>query len=625
MSIETSVTDPDDLNPSWPDDGDPKSQGARQMRQMKTAIIEAYSRTKKTTFVTDAPFDAPADGSSDDSTAFAAALAASTTVYLEPGKTYVVGDVAIPENTQLYLNNAIVKKKAGANHIFTMSAYKASLVNGELQGLGTWVSTTISAASVGATSVVVVSATGLEAGMRCFFQSDWEDGEIESFDIGSIVGTTVNLLGTLRGNVTAGAKFAADHALLKVSGSGNYAGTVKDLFVRNMLVGIQSGENAAAGSASFTSFDNILFEDYVGAALAISANSAAEDFTTIRGNGGKTQVANYIGNGATVRFAIPYSIAKKVYRWGGEPSVRLLVNGSQLTTAQYTVDLATMEVVANVAPASLAAVQVQNYEYSAFGVIGQNSVPLLSASSVERMTGVLMLSANVGIFLDNCQLGFLNQVQADTCGYCTTLIYGQGDIHLRTTDHLFSPHGLIIHSDVTNVSVTGINTGYIPDADEFVPTVGKTEIIVRAGAQNILIDYTSWASKTDYSCDIHPLTRAFAAPVYLTPDGLAIGGDPSGKAILYCNDDRYYQVDDDGDLFLGGGTGGVRKFHSVALNDVMQIGAPNAGGRVQLISGNGSVNFELDENGRIRVTLPTSSAGLPSGTLWSDAGTLKVT
>lgn len=57
-----------------------------------------------------------------------------------------------------------------------------------------------------------------------------------------------------------------------------------------------------------------------------------------------------------------------------------------------------------------------------------------------------------------------------------------------------------------------------------------------------------------------------------------------------------------------------------------RVGASTPGGKTVLESGNASAVIELDENGVFRfLNIPTSSAGLPAGSVWSDNGTLKIT
>lgn len=570
-------------------------------------------------------FGAVGDGVTDDTAAFTAALASSKRVTLSANKTYVVGDVSVPENTQLDLNNAIVKRKSGASHALIVASYKATLCNGEVQG-GSWFAGTTSAlSSAGASTITLTSVTGLAVGMRCFYASSWSDGGIEANEVSGInpVTKVVTLSNVLKGNVASGAKVVADFALVKVAGSSLYAARIENLFVRNFCVGVQSGQNGAAGASSFSKFDGLMFEDFCGAALVIAGNNAGEDFTHVRINGGDTQVANYTGNGSNKRFAVPYNIAKKVYRWGSEPTIRYLVNGVQRPVTDYTVDTSSMEVVAVTAPANGATVQVQHYEYSAFGVLGQN-ISISGPSSVERISNALVLACNVGLYLEDCTLGFFSNIQSDTCGYAGALVIDGGDLHFRACDFLYSPFGIIFNNGVSNSSVGAFSTSLIPDADEFSTTGSKTELTVRAGSVNIQVDYSSWASKNLYTRSVSSSTYPDSADLYLTPDGIALGGVPSGRAVFYDSAGAaYVQVDDTAQFIYMGGTGTTKAVEATGANKILRVGNLSTGGAVQLACGAG-VKLQIDGSGRVIVDLPTSAAGLPVGSLWNDSGTVKV-
>lgn len=568
-------------------------------------------------------YGAVGDGVTDDSAAFAAAAAASKTYVCTPNKTYVVGDHSVPVNGKLDLQGAIVKRKAGARNAVRCENYRSSLVNGEVQGDGAWFATTFSAgASAGGAVVALTSVTGLVVGMACFYPSAWAKGGIEANEILSIAGLNVTLKKNLRGNVSSGGKFLADFPIVKIGG-GQYAGDVQNLFVRNFLLGMESGNNGSSGGNAFTGFGSIKFEDYVGAALKVSANVAAEDFSTILCNGGKTLASNYTGDGSTVRFAIPYNLAKKCYRWGTEPSIRLLVNGTRLPVADYTLDLATMEVVADVAPVNGATVQVQNYEYAAFNVLGQNIVKT-QGSSIEGMNSVLGLAANIGAFFDGCELGFFSNFRMDTCGYAPLVLSGCDGMYFGSVYALYSPFGIIVEASCSNISFGGqIGTSLIPDADEFSVTSGKTEIIAEAFATRIHINFLGWMSKDGHTLSYADAIYSLESKTHFQPNGLAVGGVPSGLACFYGTGSRFVQVTEPADEIVFDGGTGDRYVQAKATNSTLRVGALGSGGRTELTCPNG-VKLTLTATGAIVVVVPTSAAGLPTGALWNDGGTLKI-
>lgn len=483
------------------------------MLGVKQPFAGAVARTqhdKNQEYVT--PEDFGATGGSDDTAAFNAAFAASKTVACRPGRTYTIGDVAVPDNGTLDMRGAIIVRKVGANNALTMNSYRNAIRNGEIRG-SAWKSTTIaSITTAGNTVINVADATGIVAGMRVFFPSAWADGGIETNEIASVAVNAITLRKAIRGDVAVGANFLADFPVIRSSGS-TYAGTFENVFIRNCLVGLQSGENSASGGNAFTNFDGVIIEDFIGAGLVIAGNIAAEDFGTFRLNSGKTSTSNYTGDGVTTTFEVPYLLAKKVYRWGSEPSIRLIINGVQQPVANYTVNTSAMTITVTSAPANGAAVQVQNYEYAAFGIVGQN-ISVTGPSSVERISNAIIVACNIGQFYDGCTLGFFTNLQSDTCGYCATLFYGSSDIHLRGTDHLFSPFGVIVNGDCSNMSLVGTSTGLIPDSSEFSITAGKTEIVVRSGATNINVDLLSWSSKNSYTKSIANGTLPSSSSLY---------------------------------------------------------------------------------------------------------------
>lgn len=574
-------------------------------------------------------FGAKGDGRSDDTQAFKLAMLYAKQVKTDAGRSYVVGELDIPINTQLDLTNSILLRKEGAKYAVGIKEFHGSLINGEINGQGKWSSTTVAViAAAGDVAVTVADASAFQAGMRIFVASSWVDGGIDTNEISFVSGSTINLRKPLRGNLEVGAKFLGDFPLVQVSGNNNYAGSVKDIFVRNCLVGVQSGANNEAGGNDFTNFNGITVEDYIGAGLVVAGNSAAETFGTLALNGGRTSISQFVGDGSKVRFSVPYFLAKKVYRWGTEPSVRVFVSGTQLPITAYTVDLATMEVVLTTAPVVAAPIRVVNYEYAAFGIIGQSIAPI-SPSSVERVAEGIVICNNVGMFFDNCELGFFSNLQVDTSGYANVLLYGCSNFHFRGTDSLFAPFAMIFDGNCNNCSVAAFATGLVPDSVEFVATANKKEIVVRDGAKNINIDYLSWASAGGYKYSVIPSSRPannYGSLLTLTPEALAIGGAPSGRLMLYGSGGKNLQVSDDCAqlTFMGSGY----KYLGVPdQNSTMRVQATGSGSRVELAGPNG-VRLAVNQFGGVELPSLPTTAPAQSGAIWRDVANgniLKVT
>ena len=562
-------------------------------------------------------YGAVGDGVADDTAAFVAAFAAHKYVFATGGKNYLIGDVAVPINGILDLRGAQVLRKNGSVNALNISAFRSSVVNGYISGNGFWRSSTLSAASAGVTAVVVASAAGLAAGMKCFYESSWAKGGIEANEISSVVGTTVNLKLAVKGNIAANTRFLADFPIVK-SGNSQYSGELGNVCIRNALVGFESGNNSTAGATTFLQGSNIFFEDIIGANLVVTANVAAENFISFRVNGGKTQTSTFAGTGSQVRFAVPWILARKCYRWGVEPTIRVFVNGTKLATTAYTVDLTSMEVVLNTAPALAAVVVVQNYEYAAFGILGLN-IGQVQGSSVERLTAGLVLCCNIGSYYENCELGFIANVQNDTCGFAGTVLVNSRDFYIRAYDNLYSPFGVIIDEDCDNISLGGgWGTSLIPDSEELTPTVGKKELIVEALTSNVQIDYLSWHSKNGFSLDVAGNTYATGASIYFLPNALAVGGVPSGLGMFYGTSSRFAQITADADEVILGGGSGTKYFQGKGTNVTTRLGSPESGGKTELVCGVG-VRLTVDDVGNVILnSLPTTAPAV-SGAIWRDA------
>lgn len=556
----------------------------------------------------------------DATAAINAAFTKSKVVQLVPNGQYFVSDLAVPVNGVLDCRGAILKRSTGARYAVLLGSYHGRIINAEVNGDGTWQKSTFTAvAAAGATSVTLASTAGFLANMRVVFASAWADGGIETNEIASVSGNTLTLKIALKGAIAVGDAILADFPLVNSSGGSSIYNSGSNLFIRNCLFCFESGKNDSAGNNNFSSYDTFMCEGYVGSALVVSPNTAAESFNVMHMSGGRTQTSSFIGDGTRVRFPIPYYLKKRVYRWGSEPSVRLIVGGAQQAATAYTVDMATFEVVANTAPGSGVQVQVANFEYSAFNVIGQSISPT-APSSIERLGSAIAICANVNLYFEGCELGFTSNVQADTAGYANSLLINCSNFHYRATDCLYAPFDFIF-DNCTGCSLVGFATSLLPDSAELTPTANKRELVVRANCRNITVDYLSWNSGSGYVRDVaaaaSPSEAAYGRKLAMTPDGIAVGGPASGLAMLYGSSGQV-QVSADGQglYFL---LGGYKYLQATATNAVMRVGSTGSGGSLELTGASG-VRVVLDGSGRVLLpSIPTSASGLPSGALWKDA------
>jgi hypothetical protein len=575
-------------------------------------------------------FREPGDPMDDDTPALLRAGAITRHVRGKPGKLYRFREAAFDANMYVNMVGCYLKRAPGARYIFDLGAYHGTIEGGDYLGDFGHVTTTVTAnALIDVNTVTVASAAGLAIGMHVVHASAFEAG-VEFNRIIDIAGTSITLQTPLRGAVTAGSRFLADFPLIRCAGPAQTTGSIRDCWIRQCLFGLQSGDETLGGLNSFSTFDNIRFSETVGSPLIFSARHAGENCVNFVANGSCTQTLTYSGNGETVRFAYPYRLTKQVWRWGSEPSIRLFVGDTQLTAAQYTIDIATGEVVANVAPVAGADnVRIVNDEMGAFGYVASGIYG--GPSSIERMTSGIVIGFTVGEFLENCELGFMANVQRDTCGYAAGIWRNCSHIHARAVDYLYSPFGLILDNCV-NCSINDFGTSLMPDGDEFVPTLNKTELVIRSNCSAVQVGWTSWASASGHIASYSHASLQTIGGLSLTPAGLAIGGAVAGRASFYgTSGDGSLQIANDckGLYFAGSG---YHYLQAMAASATMRVGAPSAGGAFELVTGAG-VALTGDGIGRLKAALlpvhadnaAALAASLPVHTLYKTAtGELRV-
>jgi hypothetical protein len=107
---------------------------------------------------------------------------------------------------------------------------------------------------------------------------------------------------------------------------------------------------------------------------------------------------------------------------------------------------------------------------------------------------------------------------------------------------------------------------------------------------------------------------------HFQPNGLAVGGVPSGKAVFYqeAPGTNFVQVTEDCDEVVLDG-GGFKYVQAKGAASTLRVGAPEAGGGVELICGTG-VRLTINGTGDVILNgLPTVAPTTP-GALWRDAG-----
>ncbi|GHH09448.1 hypothetical protein GCM10008023_06140 [Sphingomonas glacialis] len=542
-------------------------------------------------------------GDADDTQSVYRALAKGKYVKGRGDRTYTFSDLTLTTNAVLDLTSCTVFRGSSGKYAVDLSAYHGELIGGDFVGQYRWARTTITAAAaIGAPSVTVADASKLQVGMYVVHASTFES-YVEPNLITGIMGNVVSFDHPLRGAVSGGEAFHAGFPMIITKG-GAVQGAMRNSYVRQCLFGVQTGAQGVAGGNTFTFFDGVRVSDYVGAAFIFADNSAGENVSNFLAAGGRTQTLSYTATAGQTRFAFPFEMTKRVWRWGTEPSIRATVNGTTLAVSSYTVDTATGEIVLSTPCAAGDAVVAMNIEVGAFGIMALG-VTAIAASSIERMTAGLVITTVVGQFIEDAELGFIANVQTDTSGYAAALIRNSSSIHHRASDFLYSPKG-VIYDGCTKCSLTGgFSTSQMPDADEFVVTSSKREIDIRTGSTGINVAWADWTSSTKTYAS-GALAVQTTAPVSLTPFGLSIGGVSTGRLALYgTTGNGLFQVSDDCQaVYLGGS--GYNYFQATSPSATLRIGSVGSGGRMEFVV-SGAVPYSIESNGRFIGPLPQAT------------------
>ncbi len=590
----------------------PVVQSGTAIKRATGAQLKAYTAADRTArgFISVDDFGAVGNGVADDTAAFVAAelAAAGTSRYVRgtPGKIYALGDYTPLTNTQIDLTGCVIRRVSGARHAAKLTQYHNRLIGADFAGTYDYkVATTSSSASAGATQITVSALNGILPGMRIAHASTWAEGGLEHNEIVLIVGTTLTLRRALRGTVASGARILADFPMVYAAGPAFTAGALNGCWIRQNLFGLQVGDADLVSGNTFTQASQVWLEGNLGAGLILTANMAGEVFNQLSVYGGRYRELTYTGNGSTTTFAYPWELARIVHRWGADASVRVFVDGTRLTAGtQYTADPVAGTVTLTVAPASGAAVVVGNFEFSAFGVIGDGA-GITSASSLERLANAIAIDCRVGVLMEGVDLGFFNGFITDGCSYAGVIGINSNNVDMFGCSCLYSPFPLRVLGTSAHWNVSGLTTSLWPDAEELSPTASKREITVGSGCVNINIDLPSWMSKSGYTSNISGFSVPTTKPLRMTPDGFAYGGPVAGRMMLYgatVND--YVNVNDAADTITLFSSGATWKYILGVTSGNVQIG--NAGtGLLQWRTGT-TAKFELLQDGTLRPVLDLS-------------------
>ena len=213
----------------------------------------------------------------------------------------------------------------------------------------------------------------------------------------------------------------------------------------------------------------------------------------------------------------------------------------------------------------------------------------------------------------------------ELCNIGITLNSGAGQITVIGTRFEINQTGTAFKIDMVNgcdpctfIGLQGFGTTYMESA---------------SGIRNFNSNTHTWIG-TDGAIRIAGFDTARNAKNFL-----GIGGTAPEVQFLPNADVFFLQTDSDstgtGSMFMQPGRGSsadgafyVLKANSAAANPGDFICGPSsASGSFRVTDGNGgATKFEVDpQNNHVKIFyIPTASGGLPSGTLWSDSGTIKI-
>jgi hypothetical protein len=156
--------------------------------------------------------------------------------------------------------------------------------------------------------------------------------------------------------------------------------------------------------------------------------------------------------------------------------------------SQYTVNETTGQVTLATAPASGAAVVVENFESACYGIVADR-VSGAGPSAIEEVSSGLAINQIHGIYLDTATLGFFYNVRTDTNTYSGLYSVGSTEIAFRECEFLFAAFPVVLGSgnDQINLGFKGTVRG---DSTELQATPDKRNLTIAATNTNIIV--TQW-------------------------------------------------------------------------------------------------------------------------------------
>lgn len=463
-------------------DGFPGLSGALATKISKTdqpALLDDYILSS----------DPRIGGIPDASLAFGRAAAVSTVITAKPGSTYYVKDVVL-DGRKFDGRNCVLRDAPGASFGIKLQGYAPALESVFWQDQGNYVSSTTlnAAATTGANSISVVSATGFAIGDVIFIDIDANEVRWQTF-VTSVSGTTIGIRDPLPGSAAAGKSVEAMQAAIVVGAATDWS--VSDVLVINargaLLTMPPSGQVSNKGSVRRFSTDGYRYFGWIKA-----GDTAGVKASDVKLWGGFVETFNYTGNGT----AGPYSFTKKVFLLR---DVTVTVNGvAQVYGTDWNYASQTsIQFLAGRFPGTGAAIAIYHFRDGYRGFVeDQRNTAIISGGNLYD--AVECLDAFVGASFFESDLTEVRSLISDTCQYgalqtngCTNTLVFSGDTFLG-----YSGSSLKSFSSLTKI-FQSLYTNRVPLADQWLSSLDDN-IYVDA-ASEVRINAGGWSGEFQHN------------------------------------------------------------------------------------------------------------------------------
>jgi len=456
-------------------------------------------------------FGAVGDGIADDTASFAAAATTANIVEMRAGKKYRL-NAWKPAARCLILGTkgSSISKVAGASCAIDMSSGFVTLQNvfldNEVFDANGNVDPNRAATSVmtafGVNTITVSTGHGVRfaVGMTAFWDSEIDAGVGDTGRISAVNGDELTFDRDFDHNPVIGSKIIADFPLIKMD-AGTFAVTVQNVTMRRCIVGLRTGGTLSSAGNAFPHITNLRVEAYTGAAIVQTTNMGTEVFSGVTIGGTNTITRRYTASAGQTVFEYGYNVTPYCHRGGPESSIKISVNGVQVTPASVSIDTAAVTVTIPTPCVGGEQIVVTNSEWSPRGMLcdGING----TVSDMGLMSNVLMLGLAVGCHIRGGVGGveYLNLGNSviDTCSYAGILLENTRSVTISGVHCTFIPYPVKIVGACSLIEVPSLITRIMPLAAIQNPSArpNLANIWVEPTATSVAINRGGWFSTSE--------------------------------------------------------------------------------------------------------------------------------